>query len=342
LLINKLNEEETIRQVKFNHLAISNKKIHRVLRYLLSALYNVFYLLTSGPQTLVVYNSNNPFSLAIGNILSKLLGRKILICCHAEMEVLGSRNVKSREARLIYNFFTRTHINRYMSFLVLGDSIFENLPKYLLPCNVKQFIVIDHPYFSAREDLKKSIKAKVSKIRVGISGIVKKSKGLDNLLDVVDLSSKMIDSSLLEFWAISRIEAPNELLEAKRIRFFNPSNKFLSRDEYLSFIDEVDFLYFPYPKGGYKLTASGAVFEGIFSRKPILSLANDFFKYLFEKFGSFGRLFDSNEELVSFLQSYILKPQQILLDDDISKIKSRLSPRSLSKELEKGINNIYR
>jgi hypothetical protein len=40
-----------------------------------------------------------------------------------------------------------------------------------------------------------------------------------------------------------------------------------------------------YDTNGYKLTASGSILEAIWNEKPIIALSNEYFKYLFDKYG---------------------------------------------------------
>lgn len=110
------------------------------------------------------------------------------------------------------------------------------------------------------------------------------------------------------------------------------TSEFLSRAELAARIGRLDYALFLYPPEEYELTASGSILEAINYEKPILSLRNDYFGYLFEKFGAFGVLFNSVDEMIAALSSEI--PTLPLHDQfDFKALKHRLSPESVAAGL---------
>ena len=103
-------------------------------------------------------------------------------------------------------------------------------------------------------------------------------------------------------------------------------------DEAISILDYIVFLY---PKEGYKLRASGALYDAIDSEHPILLLKNDYFESIFSEHKDIGCLFENENEIVDYIKN-VKKPTQNL---DYKSIKQKLSPESISlkfkKELEK-------
>ena len=74
-------------------------------------------------------------------------------------------------------------------------------------------------------------------------------------------------------------------------------DNFIERKEFENLISDIDYALYFYTKDKYKITASGAVLDAINARKPIIALKNDYFSYLFGKYGQIGYLFESIEEM---------------------------------------------
>ena len=103
-------------------------------------------------------------------------------------------------------------------------------------------------------------------------------------------------------------------------------------NNYMSMLDYVIFLY---PKDGYILRASGAIFDAIDNEKPILAIKNEYFNYLFSKYQEIGYLFENTEGIFEYLNNI----NQQNTSTDYKKIKHQLSPEIIAlhfkKELEK-------
>jgi hypothetical protein len=78
----------------------------------------------------------------------------------------------------------------------------------------------------------------------------------------------------------------------------------------------------------YKYLASGAVFDAINAEKPIIALRNDYFEYLFSKFGAFGYLADSIDDMADIIRGLLSGKK--LETFAFGEIKERLSPPAIS------------
>ena len=104
----------------------------------------------------------------------------------------------------------------------------------------------------------------------------------------------------------------------------------LSKKELEDRASMLDFILFLYPKDSYRLIASGAILEAISLKKPILALRNDYFNYLFKKFGDFGYLTDSIEGLISLINTIQIKNKQFNFDT----IQNNLSIENITTNLK--------
>ncbi len=215
-------------------------------------------------------------------------------------------------------------------YLVLGDSILRNLRLLLSPNFQNRFLSVHHPYIGSavagcnRTDRKK--------IRIGTIGIPAGNKGIETVIRLAAADRQKnfyefslngylghIGDKLTEIWAAG-IDVPDTV-------------EFLSREELSSRIEKLDYALFVYPPEEYMLTASGSILDAVNYEKPVLSLKNDYFCYLFEKFGAFGVLFDSVDEMIEALyaEDFVLpSPDRF----DFKALKRQLSPESIAVELQ--------
>ena len=275
-----------------NLLVLKGKSgIPNFIRFLFSALYNLLILLCSKKNDILVYNFNNPLSLYSLNKVNSLLKREILIFCHGEMELLinneGGFLAKILRWHLRYFFLKKRKL--FIKYCVLGDSIIENL-KPIIKEKIDDFISIDHPYLFEKRGIKeKSISSRISFATIGE---LNDFKGLDSYLKLLD----KVDKENKNFLVIGNVSHKLEEFE-KRGVIVKGKDNFIERKEFENLISDIDYALYFYTKDKYKITASGAVLDAINARKPIIALKNDYFSYLFGKYGQIGYLFESIEEM---------------------------------------------
>jgi len=91
-----------------------------------------------------------------------------------------------------------------------------------------------------------------------------------------------------------------------------------------------------YPNSSYELIASGAVLDAINIKKPILALKNNYFNYLFDKFGAFGYLAESVQELILIIET-IEKKNRIF---DFDTIQNNLNVKNITKSFKDKLSKI--
>ena len=309
-----------------------NSKYKHILNFFISFVYNTYFVLFSNKNDILLFNYNNLLSIRFINFLNKICHKKIIIFCHGEMELLEKQSSGYGLFNKLLLFLGKKfflnkniHIQRDIIFFVLGDSILSNLKK-IIPENIyTSFHSIDHPYFFKREIKEKERES--DSIKIGTVGVFSKQKGGDDFYNIC----KSINNLNIEFSITGRIFYDVKKLTALQIDL--PPNKgksMLSKKELEDRASMLDFILFLYPKDSYRLIASGAILEAISLKKPILALRNDYFNYLFKKFGDFGYLTDSIEELISLINTIQIKNKQFNFDT----IQNNLSIENITTNLK--------
>jgi hypothetical protein len=331
-----LNNDE-IKNVKFKEIPVLKEisKYFVVFKYLLSTVINLFIVLMLDKKSIIIFNYNNVFSLKILNSLNILLRKRIVIICHGELELLNAySDGLGLQAKLIrkilLNFFDNRGIfvSKYLIFIVLGDSILENIKKRLGDNMTGNFYSIDHPYIFKKNS---SREIKKAPINFGTIGVVNRNKNIENIIHLADIFSDEIKKKK----AIFSITGPM-LVKRKYIFKTNldmPDNnlKELSRVDYDKRLEGIDYFLFFYDYRTYNYTASGAVFDVINFEKPLIAMKNKYFESLFKKYGEFGILVNSIDEMTDLIRKIInngFNPQY-----DFKTIKNRLSADKISKDL---------
>lgn len=314
------------------HTIYTLRKRHNTkLRYVVSFLHNLRFLLFAPRHVTLIYNYTNPLFLRMANALNKIFRRKILVTCHGEMNWLRVKERYSSREKWVRNFFLNEKLtpDRNIHYLVLGECILHNLRPLLPPAFQSRFLSVDHPYIGS--ETSKYSQAVHNKIRIGTIGIPAGNKGIDS---VIRLATANQEKKCYEFSLNGYIGHIGDKLESIRKAGIEvpDTSGFLSREELAARIGKLDYALFLYPPEEYELTASGSILDAVNYEKPILSLRNDYFSYLFEKFGAFGVLFDSVDEMIAalFAESPALPRHDRF---DFKTLKRCLSPESVAAEL---------
>ncbi len=278
-----------INKIKFLYVVPGKSKISGLLRYICSAINNIFILLASKRTDILFYNFNNVFSLHGLNFINLWLKRKIIIVCHGELELLISNEggFQSKIMRfLCRNFYFNTKLSNDISYIVLGDCIIDNLNKLISKQKINHFFSLDHPFIPY--NIVSSENQKSSQIKVGTVGELNSYKGAEEYVRLL----QMIPFEVLrkvEFYSIGSVTS--QYTELTKNNVIIPGNGHrLSRSEFDNYVEKLDYILFFYGNDKYKLIASGAIFDAIKYKKPIIALENTYFNYLTNKFGKIGYL----------------------------------------------------
>lgn len=311
-----------------------------LLRYIISAISNIIQLFMSSKESVLIYPFNNLFGLHLLNFFCKMSNRKVLVFCHGEMEGLASNVNRSGLLSQILIFLSRnfflnkkTKIAPNLYFSVVGDILKNNLAKLISPDKVIKFISIDHPYIFKSSSFESSIS---KSLEIGSVGGMSQVKGLDRFIKFVesmdDCTRKRINISIT-----GRLFGDREKLTKLGIDI-PLGDTLLSRKQYDERLKRLDYMLFFYSPDSYKMTGSGAIMDALYHGKPILSLRNDYFQYIFSTFGTFGYLFDTIEQMNEKLTQIIKEPIQEQID--FESIRSKFSPEIISNRFKSELQRI--
>ena len=326
--------------VKNIWLPIAKSRLSNFLLYLCSFFYNLWFIMIAKKTDILVFNYNNMLAVRTMNVFNKIFHRKILIFCHGEMEYLiADYSFFGPFNRLLFklgrSFFLnkKIHIEKNIKFVVLGDSILKKIKKTTPPNISNSFITVDHSYF-----FKNNIKNKDTfsdSIKIGTVGLFYKKKGADEFCYLVSL----VNNNKIKFSITGKIFYALDKLKKLNIDLPNNLGKgIVPRDELEARVKKLDFILYLYPTDSYQLMASGAILDALSLQKPIIALKNDYFDYIFKKFGEFGFLFESVEKIADFLNHNNLKSTQNSFD--YQSIQNRLSISTISEELNESLKKI--
>lgn len=271
------------------------KSLNYLLYLIVVSLRDFYYWITSKRGCDVFYNNNIYFSLCLFRLFSLFKHNKVFVLCHSELEAIHLRWINY--ILYIYGFYIRIlfnilRFNKNFHFIVLGDRMKNHISKYISRNNQKRFFSMDHPYIRPNSNVKVDMSKYNDVNKIGIISVIKDGRGLNNLNLL--LSKRLPEN--IKLFSISKIIG-NVNDPYKKLIQLNKDGDFFPSDIYTAYIKEMDCILMLYDTNGYRLTASGSILEAVWNLKPIIGLRNDYFDYLFSKFGALGVLCDSMDEL---------------------------------------------
>ncbi|WP_343616107.1 hypothetical protein [Flavobacterium sp.] len=249
--------------------------------------------------------------------------KKHIIILHGELEYLKNKNKTKAE-----NIFGRilkagmnlsTNKNKY---IVLGDNIKNNLYGLVSNRILKKTFSILHPYnFTIQEKLQE-IKDD-NKLIIGAIGTQMLSKNSQCIYKLAKRFEVSIMRDEIIFRTIGKVLPELDSYKSDLVENLY-SSTFVSQEQFEIEISKLSFVIFFYDDTAYELCASGAIFEVIRMGIPIISIENDFFRWLFNTFGEMGFLckdIDSLEEILKGLKQGSFKNEIDVFKNNISHFK---------------------
>lgn len=296
--LDKIVSKEVFNRVRFFKTHCFSKMTTTIGAFLDAWIYII-----SERNSICYFSSVNYLSVHIINFLSKILHKDVIICAHSELSLITAPKARCSQwwAYLVQRFFMKTAISKYLNIMVLGDQILENV-KTSMPNRSKYFFAYEHPYFTFDQSSTKGTNLDVQHIKIGVIGSVGESveRGFDNILS---FASMLNTEPTIEFRIIGRIPKRLAGLLPANVKVYNDSDRLIPKDEYDQLVDELDYIYLPYPIGSFMYTASGAILEALFKNKGIIMHRNAYSTYLADRYGEFGYFIDglSDDEILSRL-----------------------------------------
>ena len=287
-------DKATINKSIIHKNAIRKGKGKWRIKTFIGTINEIFIFLTGEKKDIYFFTSINVFSTHIINFMSKISGKKTFILCHSmeELEKIKSTNIiENIRLKILHRIFFKLNVSNNLYFIVLGESIKNNMSKLNIPQKTLDHIIsIEHPYYFSEFNL---IDTNVDKKHINL-GIISHLKDYDTLCKINSLLNKY---ERIKVWFLSYRYASLDFESLNNIFCVGKAGTQLDRDIYLSYIQNMDYIFFFYPADSYKFTASGAVFEALMNKKTIITQPNDYFNHLFSEFGAFGCQYNNIEEL---------------------------------------------
>lgn len=303
------------------------------------ALHEAYVFMKKGGRNNVTFLTySNPFNMYLLNFISKITSWPLIFCVHAEAEIFSMSKEKNDgiRKRLGKRFYKHAKLGKHVSMMVLGDNVLSTLLQRMPESEHYKFTAWEHPYFETKERQSKTLS---KEIKVGVIGFVRaeKARGFDNILEFAKQLESHPDISLALLGPIMQKEFLP--LIPSNVDVKNPTGTLVERSVYEKWIEELDYIYCPYPDDAFQLTASGAILEAIISRRPIISHANAFTLYLRKKNGEFGLMIE-NENWQEVINQLHDPARYNRLIEDQNKLISNLAPENYVESLSKIIETV--
>lgn len=307
-----------------------------IQRFIIAACRWLRDFVTLPKDTYLITNYTNPFALPIILVLNRLWRKKIVITLHGELELIE----KPTESRLRpshwYAKIYRVCLNHLLEksnvkVLVLGHGIRENILSHF-PHIAQNVIAINHPYIFPD---KQESHIHNDVLTLGILGRMDEKKGLNDLIKLADhLSSKHDNPRVI----IRSIGARPVGFDTTRHANIEWSPEFgLSRSEYATSIEKVDYILMLYPVNSYRYTASGIAMDALCYKKPIIGYRNSYVDAMF-KSDKIGYLADTFEELTDIIEKVIAsRPDISIFAESIINCRKRFSIEYNAKLLKEAL-----
>lgn len=307
-----------------------------ISRLFVSAMIDLWQLFVTPSCEIIIYSFDSTVSVRLINLFNKILNKRVIMFRHGSMEMLLSSSgdngfIYKFERKLIRLFFLNPHleISSKLHFYVLGDVIKKNLYEYLSPNKMRHFLSIDLlSNFDNNYPLAKT--NNVQKLSIGTVGVFSEYKGGIYMLKLADILNTSFSQNI-NLSISGKIDFNLNLLHQAGINL--PKNngvEMVSPEEMKERISNLDFILYFYSNDTYRLTASGALFDAVNYKKPIIALRNEYFEYFFMKYGKLGYLVDTIEEMANLI-TRICNGDEKIGYVNFDEIQSKLTIPTLSE-----------
>lgn len=222
---------------------------------------------------------------------------KIHIVLHGILETIFKKP-ESLSGRLFWFKPYLLHLNRpKIRYLLNGESIERNLVSSF-PSLEKFVSSLELPYFFEGNPVKETTGPLPVFASVGVGAVQKGSHLFFRLAqDVAGRTGKNAEFRYIGHFVDREMDGYiNEFVDL-------PSKDSpLDRQSYEKYMTNADFVVLFYPGDSYKFGASGAFFDAIKFRKPVIAIRNDFLSHYFDKYGELGWLCESYEEVLKIVR----------------------------------------
>lgn len=308
--------------------------IDYLLRMLIVGWLDYFHYMKVPKDTDVFYNNNIFEGISLISTFSFGKKNRVFDMCHSSMEHIIKKPYVSKPMKLfswyLRHVFLHTVLPAKLHFLLLSTDMVDYFNQHIIPKNRARMCAIDHAYIRPNNEIEIPSRTGTV-INIGIPGAITPDRGLSNLQYILD-HAKNYSINIYALSFVKGVVTGNNFVE------LNKTGKLMPFEEYYANIQKMDMMLFLYDKGSYKLTASGAILEAIWNEKPIIALENQYFRYLFNKFGDMGVLCQSLEELARTLNNIKYSKDFNKYLGNIRYAKQQLMPSQVKNQLKEIIS----
>ena len=259
----------------------------------------------SGEDCLLILLSATSTSMVAANFLARLRRGRTFI----QAQLHGNLNELTdwrhgdpvRRALDLKSVLSRRH--RRMRYLVLEEFIRTKLAD-LSPAAAKSTDVLPHPL--ALQGHVQPERPLELPLRLGMVGLGSEEKGMGVFLRIAKALKPELGERI-RFHHVGTFVAGTDptlyaLLEEP------PAEKQLSREEFLSRINRLHYVVFPFRENYYGLSASGTFMDAVAALKPVIATRIPLTEQFFREFGPIGYLCAGEAEMISTIREIALNP----------------------------------
>ena len=249
-----------------------------------------------------------------------------------------STSMKWRSKNPIYKYFDYLSVvsrglpkNQKLVLLELG--LDKELIK-LAPKIAPSLVTIEHPV-QEREWLPIKALEDDKPINIGFVGNCGVGKGFDRFLRL----AKKFAGDKYQFYAIGKnnVKLDNGLtFDGLKVK---PADGHLPREQFVKLLAEIDIVCLPLPKI-ISYVSSGSIIDAFAASKPLIITTNQSVRAIQEKYGEFGLIYSTDNELYDLLEKLTqsqLKQHFTTWHTNIQKIKENRSEKGVAAQLRVNI-----
>nr|WP_295926901.1 hypothetical protein [uncultured Dyadobacter sp.] len=262
----------------------------------------------------------------------------IFIVTHGELESLKDNK---RFFNKIWGYFLKRSLlsqRLKIQYIILGESIYNNLVGVLPAFKTQKKAILDHPYpfHEIRRDY-----ASNQAITFSSLGVATLPKNSQYIFSIADRMSEMVNTARYRFYICGMVYKNMEKYFNEWV-IYNRNLNPLSRSEVDQILSVTDFALLYYDNTHYSMCSSGSFWDAINAEIPILYVQNDYIDYYSSLVGGIGHRFESPEQLNDYIatsgRENLFDAQYHQFIDNVRKLKyQHMSYSNLVKQLSETI-----
>jgi glycosyltransferase involved in cell wall biosynthesis len=194
-----------------------------------------------------------------------------------------------------------------LRFLVLEDAIRTALQS-LLPAAAARTDVVPLPVNTAEVPAAaESAPGLAPPIRIGFVGLGTPAKGMDSFLEVARRVRARHGADRVQFVHVGRMPAESAAAGAE-VLADPPATEHLARAEFVRRLASLHYVFLPYRRGYYDLSASGALIDALTWLKPVIATRVPLTEQFFAEYGDIGLLGDDDAALEAAVEQVVAHP----------------------------------